>query len=214
MSISNENYRDEDYLYRLNTMVFDFTRLSQKFANYNFLDESINYINNASGEMKFNENNFTEFKILCDSQTTTSSKTSSNNPSLDESQSDVSTKETGNNCLKLEVESPYDSADFYAFQVYITNNCSYLVKVAGYFYVKTINGSIYERPSDAMISFHGNNICGLHGNYLNYTFNPGEYSSDSVCNSVHSGDSVVSYFIADNPDGKPILQLTGNWLLN
>jgi hypothetical protein len=121
--------------------------------------------------------------------------------------------ESGNSCLKLEVESPYDSAAFYVFQVYITNKCSYRVKVAGYFYVKTINGSIFERPDDGTISFYGNNICGLHGNYLNYTFNPGEYSSDSVCNSVQRGDSVVSYFIADNPDGKPILQLSGNWLL-
>lgn len=126
---------------------------------------------------------------------------------------DTQSNNGGNNCLKLQVESPYDSADFYAFQVYITNNCSYRVSIAGNFYVKTVNGSIYERPTDAIIGFHGRNICGGDGNYLNYTFNPGEYSSDSVCNSVHAGDTVVSYFIADNADGKPNLQLNGTWTL-
>jgi hypothetical protein len=140
------------------------------------------------------------------------------------SKSDVSEKgaatestNIADNCLKLEVESPYDSADFYAFQVYITNKCSYRVSLKGYFYVKTENGAIYERPSDSIINFHGNNICGITGNYLDYTFNPGstgEYSSDSVCNSVRSGDTVVSYFIANDPDGKPSLELNGRWTLN
>jgi hypothetical protein len=123
----------------------------------------------------------------------------------------------GNNCLNLQVESPYDSGDFYAFQVYITNNCSYRVSIKGYFYVKTIDGSIYERPSDATINFHGRNICGINGNYFDYTFNPGstgEYSSDSVCNSVYSGKTVVSYYIANNPDGKPSLELNGRWTLD
>ena len=118
-----------------------------------------------------------------------------------------------NNCLQFQVESPYDVADFYAFQVYMTNNCSYRVSIAGNFYVKTVNGSIYERPTDAIIGFHGANICGGDSNYFNYTFNPGEQSSDSVCNSVHAGDTVVSYFIADNADGKPNLQLNGKWTL-
>ena len=121
------------------------------------------------------------------------------------------------NCLKLEVESPFDVADFYAFQVYITNTCEYRVSIKGYFYVKTENGAIYERPSDSMINFHGNNICGITGNYLDYIFNPAsteEYSSDSVCNSVRSGDTVVSYFIANEPDGEPSLELNGRWTLN
>ena len=126
---------------------------------------------------------------------------------------DTQSDNGGNNCLQLQVESPYDSADFYAFQVYITNNCSYRVSIAGNFYVKTVNGSIYERPTDAIIGFHGANICGGDSNYFNYTFNPGEQSSDSVCNSVHAGDTVVSYFIADNADGKPNLQLNGTWTL-
>ena len=153
-----------------------------------------------------------------------SAKTSDNSVATQEStnsdDNSVATQESTNsddNCLKLEVESPYDSADFYAFQVYITNTCSYRVSLKGYFYVKTENGAIYERPSDSIINFHGNNICGITGNYLDYTFNPGstgEYSSDSVCNSVRSGDTVVSYFIANDPDGKPSLELNGRWTLN
>ena len=76
MSISNEDYRDEDYLYRLNTMLVAFSELSIKFPKYETLNGSINKINNASEDSRYNKENFTEFKDLCDSQTTTTSNPS------------------------------------------------------------------------------------------------------------------------------------------
>ena len=222
MSITDISYRESDYQYRLGTTAVEFMALVRNHEEFNYLSDSIdrlNYYLDKSSE--FNADDFIEFNNLCDSlkktQETSSETTTPSESDVSEKGTATESTNIADNCLKLEVESPYDSADFYAFQVYITNKCSYRVSLKGYFYVKTENGAIYERPSDSIINFHGNNICGITGNYLDYTFNPGstgEYSSDSVCNSVRSGDTVVSYFIANDPDGKPSLELNGRWTLN
>ncbi len=222
LSVTDKSSREIDYQYRLATTHVAFIALVGKHERFKYLNDSIeNLVSFMDKSSEFNADDFIEFNNLCDSLKKTQETSSE---TTTPSESDVSKKGTASestnsddNCLKLEVESPYDSADFYAFQVYITNTCSYRVSLKGYFYVKTENGGIYERPSDSIINFHGNNICGITGNYLDYTFNPGstgEYSSDSVCNSVRSGDTVVSYFIANDPDGKPSLELNGRWTLN
>jgi hypothetical protein len=109
-----------------------------------------------------------------------------------------------NNCLTFTVENAFDSADFYAFSLYMTNKCSKIVKLSGEFYAKTSNGSVYGRPSDAIISFHGNNICGG-GNYFSHYFNPKEQTSDSICLSVRRGMTITSFFFANSPVSKPAL---------
>ena len=222
MSVTNKSYRETDYQYRLATTAVAFMELVRKHEEFKYLNDSIEKLDSfIDKSSEFNADDFIEFNNLCDSLKKTQ-KTSSETTTP--SESDVSKKGTASestnsdeNCLKLEVKSPYGVGDFYSFQAYITNTCSYRVGIKGYFYVKTENGAIYERPSDSIINFHGNNICGITGNYLDYTFNPGstgEYSSDSFCNSVRSGDTVVSYFIANDPDGQPSLELNGRWTLN
>lgn len=118
-----------------------------------------------------------------------------------------------NNCLTFSVENAYDSADFYAFSLYMTNKCSKIVKLSGEFFAKTTNGSVYGRPSDAIISFHGNNICG-EGNYFSHYFNPKEQTSDSVCLSVRRGMTITSFFFANSPVSKPALSKSVRMKLN
>lgn len=118
-----------------------------------------------------------------------------------------------NNCLTFTVENAYDSADFYAFSLYMTNKCSKIVKLSGEFYAKTSNGSVYGRPSDAIISFHGNNICGG-GNYFSHYFNPKEQTSDSICLSVRRGMTITSFFFANSPVSKPALSKSVRMKLN
>jgi hypothetical protein len=107
-------------------------------------------------------------------------------------------------CLQFSVENAYNVADFYYFSLYITNTCSRIVKLNGEFYAKTSNGSVFGRPSDAIIGLHGNNICGG-GNYFAHYFNPKEQSSDAVCLSVRKGMTINSFFFANSPVSKPSL---------
>ena len=118
-----------------------------------------------------------------------------------------------NNCLTFTVGNAYDSADFYSFSLDMTNKCSKIVELSGEFYAKTSNGSVYGRPSDAIISIHGYNICGG-GNYFSHYFNPKEQTSDSICLSVRRGMTITSFFFANSPVSKPALSKSVRMKLN
>lgn len=109
--------------------------------------------------------------------------------------------EAGKKCLSLAVTSTHDSAVFYAFLVNIKNNCKKIVKLQGELFVKTSNGSVYGRPSDAVISLRGNPNC-RDGNYFETYFIPGAETRNIVCVAVRGGMKATSIFFSYSPVGK------------
>jgi hypothetical protein len=107
-------------------------------------------------------------------------------------------------CIDFSVQNAYDSGDFYAFSLSMTNKCTKVVKFSGELFAKTSNGSVFGRPSNAIISFRGNNICGS-GNYFSGYLNPRQRTSNTICLSVTRGMTITSFFFAQSPVSKPIL---------